>query len=199
MWLKYGKFMNDEIEGKNYKKLFKIVTSNSKAKIWNEAVKEWDIDKKYDNGIADDSCTCSHENIRYVFIIKNINTDRNLKIGSTCISKFGRKELDEYASVSEQEFKLFSAVREKKFITLDNNFFTRKLIKLFRDKKVITEKDYSFMLKMFNKKNKEDITKNQQKYINGLLGFTIYPYLEKELASQIVIKQENNATTEVDS
>lgn len=153
-------------------KLVKKIIENSISKTWKLAVMEWDIIDQYDSGSDDKKCACGKENIRYIFIIKNRNTSTKLQIGSSCIKKFGRKDMDSNVSSMIEWFKLKDAISDKKFISIE--MFSRKLINyLFEKKYFDSEGDYIFFLKMFNKKKKSSITKKQFNKINGIIFYQI--------------------------
>ena len=64
-----------------------------------------------------------------------------------------------------------------------------RLIKYFFDEGVYNcefnkydgQNDYEFLIKMFNKKNKDSISKNQQRKINAIIINQIIPYLKELL------------------
>lgn len=49
-------------------------------------------------------------------------------VGSSCITKFDRKDLREKTSLMESQFKLLHAVEEGKFLSLSVELFSRKLL-----------------------------------------------------------------------
>ena len=111
------------------KNLIKTVIEKSVNKSWNTAVLEWEIDDVIEDEDNESSCICGKENIRYLFTIKNINNQNTLfPIGSSCIKKFDREDLNELTSVNEKLFKLFHAVKANEFITLNSEYFSRKIL-----------------------------------------------------------------------
>ncbi|TFI72247.1 transcriptional regulator [Carnobacterium divergens] len=170
-----------------YQKLLKKVIDNSNEKKWEEAVLEWDITDWAEDEEFETSCICGKENIRYLFTITNRKNGRELEpIGSSCIKKFKRDDLDNETALFEQLFKLQKALSNKKFINLSSDYFSRKLLKYFYEKGIFNSEynsyngknDYEFMCKMFNKRNKENITPKQQEKINAIIIFQIIPYLK---------------------
>lgn len=82
-------------------------------------------------------------------------------IGSSCIHKFERKELNDLATIKEQLFKLLHAVESNEFIELTSEYFTIKLLRYLYDNDAFEPnqyngfdayKDYQFLLDMFNKR-----------------------------------------------
>lgn len=54
---------------------------------------------------------CGHPELRYLFTIVNSRNGNDLfPIGSVCINRFGRQDLDESASIREQMFRLLHAL-----------------------------------------------------------------------------------------
>lgn len=171
------------------------VINESESREWKNAVNEWRILDCEEDELQNSNCVCGKENIKYLFTIENeLNGNKIYPIGSSCIKKFGREDLNEIISVKESMFKLLHAIENNKFIELSSEFFTRKLIrKLYEDgafkpneyNKFSPEKDYDFLLKMFNKINKNEITEAQKRKINGLIVGAINPFLKDRLENKI--------------
>ena len=64
-------------------------------------------------------------------------------------------------------------------------FFSSKLLLYLLEQDVLDENGYDFLLKMFNKRDQDCISSRQQKYIDGLIGFKVKPYLAQKLTSKI--------------
>lgn len=144
-------------------RLIKTVIELSHGNDWDTAVVEWEIIDCEEDSTLSESCICGKEHLFYLFTIKNIITGSTLfPIGSSCIKKFGRDDLNDEASVREKMFKLYHAVENNQFISLSPEFFSRKLLKkLFEDGAFDCEyndydglDDYEFIVKMFNKRDK---------------------------------------------
>lgn len=163
--------------------LIKKVIENSLSESWNSAVLEWDISNVFEDQANESSCICGKENIKYLFEITNKENNNYLyPIGSSCIKKFNRDDLNEITSINEGLFKLFHAVKENKYLTLDN--FSRKILRyLFNEgafkpnqyNNFNAENDYNFLLKMFNRRNNP--TEKQLKKIRAIIVTSIKPYL----------------------
>lgn len=91
----------------------------------------------------------------------------------------------------EQLFKLLHAVEENQFLQLSSEFFSRKLllylyeIGAFKPTKwndFQPEKDYKFMLDMFNKRTRTD---KQDKKATAIILGSIKPFLQVELAGKV--------------
>jgi len=175
------------------KNLIQAVLDNSVARYWNEAVYEWEITDCVEDDYNESSCICGKENIKYLFTITNIKNGNELyPIGSTCIKKFNRDDLNEVTSVNEKLFQLLHAIQKREFISLNAEYFSRKLLKYLYDESVFKpskfnkydgENDYLFMRDMFNKR--KEPTKGQQTKIRAIIINSIKPYLVEQLKDKI--------------
>ena len=174
-----------------HENLIQKVFDLSESSYWNDAVLEWEITDCEEDAELLSSCVCGKENLRYLFTIQNTR-NRNIlhPIGSSCIKKFERDDLNEIASIQEKLFKLYHAIINSNYITLSNEFFSRKLLAYLFEvgafesneyNDFYPEIDYEFMLKMFNKRDKYSITGAQQKKINAIIMNSIRPYLVEQL------------------
>ena len=148
------------------------VIRSSESDNWKDAVVEWDIDDCEEDLSCSSECVCGKENIKYLYTIRNRYSGRILyPIGSSCINKFGREDLRDATSLIESQFKLLHAVEEGRFDTEYNDYDG--------------EDDYEFMLKMFNKRDKDSISLKQDKKIKALLLHAIKPFLQDRLAEKV--------------
>lgn len=169
-----------------------IEMSNSDS--WESAVLEWNVVDVKEDETSNSSCICGKEGIRYLFTIKNrVNGNILFPIGSSCIKKFGRDDLNEITSIKEKLFRLFHAVKENEFISLDSEFFSRKLLEhLYEEGAFINTKynkfngknDYEFMLKMFN--SRKGPTIKQKSKIKAIIVVSIKPFLVRQLEGKTV-------------
>ena len=173
-----------------YINLLKIVIDASEANVWDEAVEEWTILDCEEDESCSSFCLCGKENLRYLFTIQNMyNGNILFPIGSSCINKFGRSDLNNETSVYEDMFKLLHAVKERRFISLSSDLFSRKLLKYLYDEGAFDneyngfdgENDYEFLLKMFNKRDKDAITYKQEAKIRAIIVSSIKPFLIRKL------------------
>lgn len=174
-----------------YENLIKAVIDASEADTWEMAVLEWEIVDCTEDESAESQCVCKHEGLRYLYKIRNVKNGKKLfPIGSTCIKKFERKDLNEEISIMEQMFVLLHAVEKRERIELSSKYFSRKLLEYLYKKDVFVANkyngfdgynDYEFLLKMFNKVNKADISEAQHRKTTAIIMNSILPYLRKEL------------------
>lgn len=181
-----------------YNNLIKRIIDLSESNVWEIAVTEWQIiDCEVDDSQTE-SCVCGKEHLRYLYTIKNFKNDNELfPIGSTCINKFERNDLDYEVSVYEDMFRLIRAVENGEYIELDSRYFTRKLLAFLYDNDVFEpneynnfdpENDYYFMLDMFNKRNKDEIHGARQKKINAIIANSILPFIYKKIKVRSLFK-----------
>jgi hypothetical protein len=102
--------------------------------------------------------------------------------------------LNDVVAVREQLFKLLHAIENNEFLTLSSELFSRKLLRYLHETGAFVgneyndfdpEVDYFFLLKMFNKKNKDDITVPQRKKISAIILSSIKPFLKNMLRDKI--------------
>lgn len=171
-----------------HKKLVETVLLYSDADEWTAAADEWSIVAVREDDDQSSSCVCGKENLRYLFTIKNtVNGNILYPIGSSCIKKFGRSDLDEEVTVKEQLFRLLHAVEKGNRLELSAKFFSQKLLRYLYDAGAFKPTayngympflDYSFMLDMFNKKSR---TALQEKKAIAIILNSIKPFLQKHL------------------
>ncbi|HBR32843.1 MAG TPA: hypothetical protein DD733_12265 [Clostridiales bacterium] len=180
------------VTSSNYKRLIETVLEYSDATEWHAAVLEWCIDDVEEDVSQAESCICGKENLRYLFTIRNtINGHTLYPIGSSCIKKFERSDLDEEIAVKEQLFKLLHAIDDNCFLTLSSNFFSRKLLRYLYDSGAFKASsynnskpydDYQFMLDMFNKHTRSE---RQEKKATAIILNSIKPFLQNMLSGKI--------------
>lgn len=78
---------------------------------------------------ASEICILWKREYKYLYTIKNMYNGNILyPVGSSCITKFDRKDLREKITLMESQFKLLHAVEEGKFLSLSVELFSRKLL-----------------------------------------------------------------------
>lgn len=183
------------MSSKYQEKFIKTILDKSQSNIWEDAVNEWQIIDCEEDEFRESSCICGKEDLYYIFTIENIYNHNIISpIGSSCIRKFNRMELNDQTNISINLFKLYHAVENDEYISLDNEYFSRKILHyLYKDGAFDCEfngfngeVDYHFMLDMFNKKYKNEITIRQRKKINAIILNNIKPYLQKKLNDKIL-------------
>jgi diphthamide synthase subunit DPH2 len=167
----------------------------SVATDWESAVLEWEVFDCEEDEDLQAACICGKEELRYLFTIRNIlNGNLLYPIGSSCIKKFERDDLDDDVAIKEQLFKLLHAIENNEFITLSSDLFSRKLLGYLYDEDVFQansynrfnpEVDYEFLLKMFNKRHKDSISTMQQRKISAIIMSSIRPYLRSVLQDKV--------------
>lgn len=175
-----------------YRNLIETVLRFSDATDWKSAVLEWCIDDVEEDETLAESCICGKENLRYLFTIRNtVNGYTLYPIGSSCIKKFQRSDLDEEVAVKEQLFKLLHAIEDRQFLVLSSDFFSRRLLRYLYDLGAFKPSpyneydpynDYQFMLDMFNKRNRSE---RQDKRATAIILNSIKPFLQDMLSDKI--------------
>ncbi|BAW16707.1 hypothetical protein [Streptococcus intermedius] len=175
-----------------YENLINEIINSSEASTWDSAVTEWEIVDVEEDECLEESCICGKENLRYLYTIQNsFNGHVLYPIGSSCIKKFEREELNAEINVKEQMFKLLHAVEENAFLELSSKFFSRKLLLYLYKQGAFKEtsynhfdvhEDYQFMLDMFNKRKMSDKQKN--KTVAIILN-SIKPFVQEQLKDKV--------------
>ncbi len=179
------------------------ILSHSRSKDWDEATNEWDLFDFYEDLNMASSCACcGQKGLRYLFEVKNKKTNEILfPVGSQCIKKFGREDLNERVSKIERNLKLLHAVRDNSFIDL--SFFSRKILEeLYKEGAFKPtpynhnngKLDYDFLLEMFNKRKKESITEKQKAKIRAIIVKSIIPFLKEKSRIKKLIEVEHEIT-----
>ncbi|MCI7220676.1 MAG: hypothetical protein MR497_03965 [Bacilli bacterium] len=179
----------------SFENLKKAVLENSSSSTWEGAVQEWKIIDTDEDPEASETCVCGKENIRYLHTIQNDVTEKILSpIGSSCINKFNRTDLNEKVSIREKMFRLYHSVGNHEFLSLSTDLFSRKLLCFLYDEGAFDSNDprypakdsYEFVLHIFNKRNKDEITAAQHKKITAILLNNIKPFVERSFADKVV-------------
>ena len=176
------------------KNLIMTVINHSESSCWEDAVTEWEIYDCEEDDSCSSECICGKENIKYLYTIRNeLNDEKLYPIGSSCIRKFNRSDMNKKTALWEGEFKLLHAVEKNEYLSLSPELFSRKLLKQLYEEGAFNceynnfegRKDYEFMVKMFNKKNKDSISLKQNKKIKAILLNSIKPFLQKKLLEKL--------------
>ena len=166
--------------------LIRTVIDESLADNFKEAVEEWDIiDCEVDENCSS-RCICGKESIKYLFRIKNRFTKAELfPIGSRCIQKFERRDLNIQVTTYEKLGKLYEAIRNNQYIKLNSEYFSRNLLATlyslgaFEDNEFNgynAMNDFRFLRDMFNLR--KEPTQKQQRKISGLIAYQIKPFIQ---------------------
>ena len=175
--------------------LIMTVIEHSIGDCWEDAVKEWEIIDCIEDCSCTSRCICGKEDIKYLYTIENtLNGNRLFPIGSSCIKKFERADMREETVLCESRFALLHAVEENRYLSLSSELFSRRLLKALYEEGAFNtsynsyrgKEDYEFMLKMFNKRNKDSITEKQDKKIKAILLNSIKPFLQRTLKEKVL-------------
>lgn len=171
----------------NFDALEHAVISRSSSGVWSSAVAEWEVVGLDEDPGGDGVCVCGHTDLRWLFTIENQRNGSVLHpIGSVCVNHFEREDLDRDVSVLPKVLAMRAALLRGENVTLTAEYFSRALIGYFEDSGAFTpdqwntaewHEDYWFLLDMFNKKNKDTITKRQRYKIDVLLRNKVFPFV----------------------
>lgn len=172
--------------------LRRAVIEASVADEWEAARREWEVsDCEVDEGEdLEEQCLCGQEGLRYLYTIRNTLNGRDLyPIGSSCIFKFGRKEMDKDAKTLRE---LFALVKEaakagrENTVGIKSGCFSKALLAYLWAEGVFKpnrynhnngDNDYIFLLDMFNKRN--PMTPAQGRKATAVIRGQVYPYLRE--------------------
>lgn len=158
--------MDDE---KYFKNFISPVRNNSVSPGWEDAKTEWEIWDYKKTTNSNTKCICGHENIKYLFTIRNkVNGKKLFPVGSCCIKKFKEPGWDEKFKAIKEEINLLYHYKHNKYIELSDVYFSPDLLKhlynegAFDNRQNRGKEDYEFMLKMLGTK-KTLLTNSRQK------------------------------------
>ncbi|OII28860.1 hypothetical protein BIV03_00995 [Curtobacterium sp. MCBA15_016] len=173
--------------GENFEALRQVVVGASETDRWDTAVLEWRVIDLREDAAGEGVCVCGQQNLVKLFTIRNSRNGRELfPIGSRCINHFGQQDLDRDVSLLGDLLTLRAALQDGALVTLTGEYFSRAMLEYFYDNDVFfadawnggdSEQEYLFMLKMFNKHDKDAITKPQRRKVSVLLRRKIEPFV----------------------
>lgn len=172
--------------------LYDIVMENSKDDTsWWTAVKEWSIDGYKCDMAKISSCVCSKTGLKILFRIKNdINGNIIFPIGSTCIKRFKRTDLNNNVEVYEKFCALLNSFEENNDedeVTVDTEHFSRRSIDFYQSKGVIDSYEWRFLKGIFNRKY-DTLSMREKSMKNDILRNKIIPYIKRYM----LINNETN-------
>jgi len=183
-----------------YENWIQQVINNSVSANWETALLEWKLYDFEEDKTLLSSCICGKEKLRYLFTIRNINNGRILyPIGSSCTKRFERKDLDEVVTMKEELFRLLHDLEKGEYIKLSSDLFSRRLLNHFFEEGVFRsnsyngfdpESDYFFLLKMFNRRDKNNLALAQSKKISAIIMNAVRPYLRSILRDKVKHRRE---------
>lgn len=171
----------------SFETLKRVVESESVATDFHHAVHEWNVVELEEHPTGEGECVCGQQNLVKMFTIRNHRNAAELfPIGSHCVNHFGREDLDLQVKVFSDLLSLRKSILEGQRITLTSEFFSRAMLKWLFDGGALpadqwngydAELDYQFLLDMFNKHNKDDITRKQEAKIYMMLKHKVLPFV----------------------
>lgn len=169
--------------------LKKVILENSIGDNWETAVMEWEIRSLREDPSSSSICVCNKKGLRYCFTIQNVKNGRQLHpIGSTCIKKFGRKDLDISVDTWEKMYHLQDDVKKNKYISISSEYFSKSILGYLYQNGAFPptaynggkgENDYELMLKKFNHAK---LTEKQERKVRAILVNQIIPFVRKEFS-----------------
>lgn len=170
----------------SFKALVQAVLSKSESNTWDTAVLEWQVVDLEEDPTGQGECVCGQPNLVQMFTIKNSRNSESLyPIGNVCVRKFGRQDLDLEVDIFSRMHSLRKAIGSGE-ADFTSTYFSRALLEYLYSAGAFTpdrwnhqdgEEDYSFLLDMFNKRNKDAITAKQQRKIDVLLNKKVFPFV----------------------
>jgi hypothetical protein len=171
----------------SFETLKKVIEANSAANDFYRAVHEWNVTAVEEHPSNEGECLCGQQDLLYMYTIHNQHTGRLLEyIGSTCVQHFKNSALNLQVAVFRGLFELRKKILAGDRISLTTDYFSREILKWLYEEGAFPattyngndgEKDYLFLLDMFNKRNKDDISPPRQRKILGLVHYTIKPFV----------------------
>lgn len=172
----------------SFENLKREVESRSVAHHFSRAVLEWDVVELEENPQQDGACVCGQQNLKLMFTIHNRVNDADIyPIGSQCVHHFERKDLNERVSVLSTALKLRKSFLNGENVTVTSEYFTKALLGWLQDEGAFgpdqyngqdPEGDHSFLIKMFNKRDKSTISRPQNSKAHMLLTRKVRPFVQ---------------------
>lgn len=171
--------------------LIQEVLDKSESDTWEEASKEWELEKAYICKDCSETCVCGKTGIKDISVLRNILNGNELNpVGNCCVKKFQNVELIEDMNNAIEMYPLIHAVENKKYIEFNRDYFSRKVLRILLEDGAFQPNqyndnnayaDYEFLLRMFNKRNKDSIRASQHQKIKALVMNAIIPYVRKQI------------------
>lgn len=164
----------------NFEALRDAVVGASHCQTWSDAVEEWEVVGLEEDPSGAGICICGQLGLVKLFTIRNNDSLMELyPIGSSCINHFGRSDLNQDVALLSGLAKLRSSFQRREQITLTGDYFSRAMLEYFYNRGVFPDShwnnndgwnDYNFLLSMFNKHQRDEITRKQLSKIYVLLA-----------------------------
>jgi hypothetical protein len=176
----------------SFKTLKRVVESESVADEFFNAVFEWNVVELEEHPTADGECVCGQQNLVKMFTVRNHRNGAELfPIGSHCVNHFGREDLDVQVTVFSDLLSLRKHILAGQRITLTSEYFSRAVLKWLLDEGAFpadqwnghdAENDYLFLIEMFNKRNKDALSRKQEAKIYQMLKLKVIPFVRDHKA-----------------
>lgn len=171
----------------SFETLKRVIEASSIAGDFYHAVQEWNVTSVDEHPSSEGECVCGQQHLLYMYTIQNQHTGQPLEyIGSQCVRHFQRGDLNLQVTVFRGLFDLRKKILAGDHISLTSECFSRGILGWLYEEGAFRAnrfnsydggKDYQFLLDMFNKHNKDEISQGQQNKINGLLRFTVKKFV----------------------
>ena len=179
------------VAANSFETLKKVIEGHSVANDFYRAVHEWSVIAVEEDPLQEGECLCGQQDLRYKYTIRNQYTGQDLEyIGSKCVEHFQSSALTLQVNVLRGLFDLRKKMLAGQTVSL-NEDFSREILKWLYEEGAFPASqynnnngagDYQFLLDMFNKRNKDEITAGQHKKIRGLMYYTVKPFISNHPA-----------------
>jgi hypothetical protein len=150
-------------ENSNIKNLVLEILKNSIAESWEEAKLEWKCVGVIEN--TSGQCICGHL-LNNLYFIQNNNNEKRLIVGSSCVKKFGTKQMIDYVKNAEKLRKDYEKLIEKQ----KENKIPLSVRKPFLDKlfnlNIINRYEYKFYTNIYTDLDLTEKQFNFKKQLN---------------------------------
>jgi hypothetical protein len=171
----------------SFETLKKVIEDSSVAADFYRAVDEWTVTAVEEDPIGQGECVCGQQHLVYMYTIGNQKNGRKLEfIGSKCVQHFQNSGLNLQVTVFRGLFELRKKILAGDRITLTSEYFSRGILQWLYEEGAFPanehndgdpHRDYTFLLDMFNKRNKDDVSPARRRKINGMLYYTVNPFV----------------------
>lgn len=171
----------------SFEVLARRVMDASASGDWASAIDEWDVITVEEDPAGDGVCICGQPELVKLFTIKNARNGNILyPIGSSCVNKFGREDLNRTVNLYKDLLTLRLAVEANEPVAMTSEYFSRAVLGYLYEWGAFTpdqwnhgdgENDYWFLTDMFNKRSKDKITQRQRSKIRMLIRNKIEPFI----------------------
>ncbi|GGL86397.1 hypothetical protein [Glutamicibacter protophormiae] len=171
----------------SFETLKQVIEANSVANDFYNAAQEWGITSVDEHPSNEGECVCGQQHLLYMYTIQNHHTGQSLEyIGSKCVQHFQRGDLNLQVTIFRGLFELRKKILAGEHISLTSDYFSRGILAWLYDEGAFPAtpyngndggNDYRFLLDMFNKRNKNEISQARQNKIRGLLHYTVKPFI----------------------